>query len=267
MDVYWLEQTEADAPSKGDWLTAAETARLDTMRFPKRRTDWRLGRWTAKLAIAAYLNSTADPQFLRTIEIRPDASGAPRVFLDSEPASVAISLSHRAGAAMCAIAASGWALGCDLEVVEPHSHAFVADYFTTAEQAMVAHGSAADRSRLVALLWSCKESTLKALHLGLRVDTRSLEVRTFGVLGLQTEQDSTFVQNSFSALPVFRDGGSWLPWCVRYADSRNFHGWWSQSGHLLRTVVCESDCPPPIELSFPEYHPVTFAVVLSQRVK
>lgn len=38
-------------------------------------------------------------------------------------------------------------LGCDLELIEPHSDALVADYFTADEQAMVARTLAADLSR------------------------------------------------------------------------------------------------------------------------
>ena len=51
MNVYWLEQTEEDLPAEDDWLNASEMARLSGMRFPKRRVDWRLGRWTAKRAL------------------------------------------------------------------------------------------------------------------------------------------------------------------------------------------------------------------------
>jgi len=32
-------------------------------------------------------------------------------------------------------------IGCDLEVVEPRSDAFVADYFTSEEQALIARAS------------------------------------------------------------------------------------------------------------------------------
>ncbi len=78
MDVYWLEQTAADLPAEDDWLSAIEVLRLDGMRFPKRHADWRLGRWTAKRALAAYLNLPSHRQDLTDIEIRPAPSGAPR---------------------------------------------------------------------------------------------------------------------------------------------------------------------------------------------
>ena len=144
--------------------------------MPKRRADWRLGRWTAKRALSVYLDVPAHPHVFRKMEIRAAPSGAPEAFFDSQPAAVTISLSHRAGIAVCAVAMSGVKMGCDLEIVEPRSDAFVADYFTLEEQALIAHASAADRHRLLALLWSGKESALKALHEGLRLDTRSVVV-------------------------------------------------------------------------------------------
>jgi 4'-phosphopantetheinyl transferase len=54
MDVYWLDQTQADVPAGDEWLCAREAACLARLRFAKRRADWRLGRWTAKRALAAY---------------------------------------------------------------------------------------------------------------------------------------------------------------------------------------------------------------------
>ena len=56
MRVFWLEQTEADVPPSNDWLGPAELDRCNAFRFAKRRNDWRLGRWTAKCALAAYLD-------------------------------------------------------------------------------------------------------------------------------------------------------------------------------------------------------------------
>ena len=38
-------------PAGHDWLTAAERARLEEFRFEKRRRDWLLGRWAAKVAL------------------------------------------------------------------------------------------------------------------------------------------------------------------------------------------------------------------------
>jgi 4'-phosphopantetheinyl transferase len=229
LDVYWLEQSEADVPKEDDWLSASEAVRLKSMRFAKRRADWRLGRWTAKRALALSLNMPRHPKALAGIEIRPAQSGAPEVFLANQPAWVTVSLSHRGGSAVCAVALSGAALGCDLEIIEPRSDAFMADYFTAEEQAWVAQESVADRSRLLALLWSGKESALKALREGLRLDTRCVTV-------------------SLVEAPQSGDANGWRPLHVRYGDGQTFHGWWQHTGDLLRTLVAAPPPGPPILL-------------------
>jgi 4'-phosphopantetheinyl transferase len=117
-------------------------------------------------------------------------------------------------------------LGCDLELVEPRSDAFIADYFTAKEQALVAHAGA-DRFRLVALLWSAKESALKALRVGLRVDTRSVIV------------------SPGNLQPA---GESWHPLWVYQVGGETFHGWWQSSGSLLRTLVGDPQPDRPVVL-------------------
>jgi 4'-phosphopantetheinyl transferase len=240
MDVFWLEQTEADMPAENDWLSASEAVRLSTLRFAKRRADWRLGRWTAKRALAAYLHLPGHPQTLAGIQIRPASSGAPEVFVENKPGSVTISLSHRGGTAACAVSQSGAALGCDLEAIEPRSDTFVADYFTTEEQALVAQAPDADRSRLLTLLWSGKESALKALHSGLRLDTRCVAVSP---LDAPRREEERSLRDSTPAVRSAYSLNSWHPLHVRYANDQIFHGWWQQTGDLVRTLVA---APPPV---------------------
>lgn len=223
MKLYWLEQVQADVPTGNDWLSPWEATRFDSFRFPKRRADWRLGRWTAKQALAAALNLGSDDAALSAIEIRPASSGAPEVFLNGDRALVAISLSHREGRAMCAIAPREVRVGCDLESLEAHSDAFVADYFTAEEQQTIAAVSAPDRECTVSLLWSAKESALKALHEGLRLDPRVVNV---------TFQSESLTVEGWGSLEV------------RYGCER-FVGWWQKTDHLVRTIVADlaSDTP------------------------
>jgi 4'-phosphopantetheinyl transferase len=232
MNVYWLEQTEADVPAENDWLSTNEAACLNGMRFAKRRADWRLGRWTAKRALSVCLDMPAHPQIFKKMDIRPAASGAPEVFFANQPAVVTISLSHRDGTAACAVAMSGVDMGCDLEIVEPRSEAFIADYFTVEEQALVMRASVADRPRLLALLWSAKESALKALHEGLRLDTRSVIVTPY-------------------AAPFDLNG--WSPLQVRYTGGQVFGGWWQSADNILRTVVATQSLESPTVLAVPAH--------------
>jgi len=255
-EVYWLEQTEADVPATNDWLDESEAARLDSLHIAKRRRDWRLGRWTAKLAIAAYRSLSGDFLTLRDVEIRPALSGAPEVFFAGQPASVTISLSHCHGVAMCAVAPSSVALGCDLEIIEARSQSFTADYFTAVEVRLVAHACADDRSRLLTLLWSGKECALKALRVGLRFDTRSVVVslddmeRRSAEDGTEQEADSLFTLHCHGA-------NRWRPFHVRSSGGQIFHGWWQSTENLVRTLVAAPSPVPPILLEVPAYsaHP------------
>lgn len=247
--VYWLQQTEADVPLEDDWLSASEVIFLSGMRFAKRRADWRLGRWTAKCATAVYLNLLRDPEALAEIEIRSSPSGAPEVSWLEQPAPVAISLSHRHGTALCAIAPLGTDLGCDLEMVEPHSDAFIADYFTAEEQTLIAQASAAVRPRLVTLLWSAKESALKALHVGLRLDTRCVVVSFPD--GLLDELGAPAAEqpgsSEYSAFP-FVCLANWRPLQVCHGHSQVFRGWWRSAGNMLQTLVAAPSPARPIRL-------------------
>jgi 4'-phosphopantetheinyl transferase len=228
MQVYWLEQVERDVPPENEWLSTAETIRLKGIQFPKRSADWRLGRWTAKHAVASYLNLPVCYQSLAEIEIRPAPCGAPEIFLSNTRAAINISLSHRAQTAMCAVTRCGGRLGCDLEVVEPHSEAFAADYFTPEETAAIARMPTAERYHRLALLWSAKESVLKALRTGLRLDTRTLVVNL-------TEARCCL--------------NGWKTLRVQCSDGQVFHGWWQAADNRLRTLVADPPPHPPILLS------------------
>ncbi|MBZ5654084.1 MAG: 4'-phosphopantetheinyl transferase superfamily protein [Acidobacteriia bacterium] len=243
-EIYWLEQTERDVPANNDWLSQSEAARINSMRFAKRRGDWRLGRWTAKLAITAYKKLSVDLQTLRDIEIHAAPSGAPEVYLAGQPADIAISLSHRGGIAMCAVALSSVALGCDLEVIEPRSASFAEDYFTAEEKEFVARARAGDRSRLLALLWSGKESALKALRVGLRLDTRSVVVSVDDGEQNRAEENQTVDGN----LTLAQGANGWLPLHIRCSSDQIFHGWWQSTQDLVRTLVAAPPPVPPILL-------------------
>ena len=242
MDLYWLEQTEADVPAGEEWLSTQEVLRLHAMPFARRRNDWRLGRWTAKNAWAAYLKLTPELQMLREIEIRPASTGAPKLFFRNAPTEVTIGLSHRSGTAICAVSSSGGALGCDLEVVEARSDAFLADYFTPEEQALVSRALASDRSWLVALLWSAKESALKALGEGLRLDTRSVIVNPADVLRQGSEATEPSAESFSTELGSSTSPNGWFPLSVRHTAGQIYQGWWQHKGVLVRTIVAS---PPP----------------------
>lgn len=236
MAVYWYEQTSRELPAELDWLSRPEQERASQLRFPKRRDDWLLGRWTAKHAVAAFLALCGTSRTLRRVEIRAMDTGAPRVFVDGVPAPLEISISHRAGIAACAVTSAGNRLGCDLEWIEPRSEAFVGDYLSPSEQRLVADAAPEDRDRVTNLLWSAKESALKALRTGLRLPSRSVVV-TFPEPSAADSNESTE-----SVEPL-----TWHPLLVMCEDGQAFHGWWQQNGRLLRTLVASPRSPCPLQ--------------------
>jgi 4'-phosphopantetheinyl transferase len=224
----WLSQGMADVPATDAWLSPREAAWVARMRFPKRRSEFRLGRWTAKKALALHLGR--DPSALRSIEIDRAGDGAPAPLVEGRPAEAFITMTDRADQAVCLVGPPGAALGCDLELVEPRSDAFVGDYLTPAEQGLVASAADRDARALLAnLIWCGKESALKVLRTGLRRDTRSVSV-------------------SFPPEPVV-DG--WAPLHVRAVEGTAFPGWWQRFGAFVLTVAATEPFAPPRPLVDP----------------
>jgi 4'-phosphopantetheinyl transferase len=228
--LWWLSQGMADAPAHDDWLSPREAGYVASLRFPKRRTEFRLGRWTAKSAVARVLGSDCSPAALRAITIDRAPDGAPAPLVDGRPAELYITMTDRADQAVCLVGPPGTALGCDLELVEPRSDAFVADYLTGEEQRLVAAGGPGEARDLLAnLVWCGKEAALKVLRTGLRRDTRSVVV----------------------SLPDGPAQDGWSPLVVRSVEGAVFPGWWQRFGSFVLTVAATAPFLPPRSLVDP----------------
>ncbi len=208
-------------------------------RAPKRQHDWLLGRWTGKRLLQEALGRECGPApALESIEILPDSTGAPRVRLGAHAwlPSGLLSLSHSGTAAVAALAPRPLygdastsadypgAIGVDLEAIEPRSPGFVADYFTEEEIRQVEEAVPDERDLMVNVIWSAKEAALKALRLGLTVDTRTVSCQIAPRL---LEDSGVYTWGSIavrSALP--------LPGC-------RLVGWWRQWGtsHVLTLIT------------------------------
>lgn len=196
------------------------------MRYAKRRTEYLMRRLVAKHAIALVTGRTTDPSALAGIDVGNAQSGAPYVLVDGAPLDLDVSITDRAGWAVCAI---GAAVGCDLELVEPRSDSFVRDFLTGAEQRFVAAQPPGEpRDTAANLVWSAKESALKVMRTGLRRNTRSLEV---------------------SAGRPGDDG--WGTLCVRGIEGAVYPGWWRGDGRYLLTVAAAAPAASPIALDDP----------------
>lgn len=224
--VFWHSQGMAQVSANSDWLDPALAARLARMPYTKRRGEARLGRWTAKVTIAALAGMQPQPARLRDVLVRNAADGAPEASIDGRPLDAVIAMTDRADWAVCAVMPGTARVGCDLELVEPRSDEFIRDYLTRAEQQWVDRCS--DRALGANLIWSAKESALKVLRTGLRRDTRSVEV-TPG-----------------------EGGEGWTPLRVADVEGPEFHGWWRRFGDFLLTIVAETEIPPPRSVAEPE---------------
>ena len=227
--LWWLAAALADVPKADGWLAEPEHRRLAGFHLEARRQGWRLRRWAGKQALLHVPGGPgADPAELE-VGNRPD--GSPLARRKGEELPFAVSLTDRAGWAVCALAREGIALGCDMELIEPRTGAFVRDYFTDAEQRIVA--TAAGPHRAANLVWSAKESALKVLHEGLRRPTRSVEVRL-----------------DPSDRPSARPGG-WGPLSVALAEGGELTGWWRLFGPFVVTVAADASTSPPVALVDP----------------
>jgi 4'-phosphopantetheinyl transferase len=218
----WLSQGVTDVPGDDAWLAPREAAYLARMRFPKRRSEFRLGRWTAKRAIALHLGRGRSSAELRAILIDRAPDGAPAALVEERPAELYLTMTDRADQAVCLVGPPGTALGCDLELVEPRSDGFVGDYLTAREQRLVADAGDG-RDLLANLIWCGKESALKVLRTGLRRSTLSVEV----------------------SFPTTSSVDGWAPISVRAIEGAVFPGWWQRFGRFVLTVAATADFAPP----------------------
>jgi len=225
--VYWLTQSFSDMDGSLNWLHLSEQKVLSGFKFPKKRNDWALGRWTAKNAVRSFLKKNHQFLSMSDIEIVSAEDGAPEVFYNGEPLPAFISLSHSHGKAFCVVSPHGIMLGCDLEKIEHRSELFVRDYFTKNEQDFISLNGKASHPLWANLVWSAKESALKALRLGLRIDTRLVEV-----------DFAPFEEFSF-----------WKKFKVTASEhSMVFQGYWCSASNSVMTVVSDTQAFELIEI-------------------
>ena len=227
----WLAHGEHEVPDGTDWLSTWEREYAAGIRFRKRYDEFRTRRYTAKRAVAAVFDVAPSSAGLATIEIRNHPSGAPYLEIEGRLAAADVSLSDRAGWAVCLVGPVGsirsGSLGIDLEIVEPRSERFIDDFLTPGEIERVrAHEPGEERDAAANLVWSAKEAALKVRQVGLRHDTRTVEVQWW---------DEPAV-----------DG-----WCrleVLATDSRRYRGWWRRDRRFVLTVAAVEDVDPPVLL-------------------
>lgn len=225
--IRWLVQStdacpglrEALAPV--DLLSPEEALQFSTLKTTKRAHDWLLGRWTARRLLHwLYPDRAEDWSVLTSI------GGAPVITLpNGRPESaINLSISHSKEYALCALVESNeWMIGADLEYVEPRSGDFVVDYFTSTEIARIIRAPLASRPILINAMWSAKEAALKALRVGLTVDTRSVSC----------------LITAPSVPPQ-----TWLPFELQWhaGPALRLTGWWRTMNDFVLTLVACHVC-------------------------
>lgn len=226
---WWLARRREELPSGLDWLSSEEQRHLGRLDVEKRRSDWLVGRWTAKSALRANLNLVGRDTDPADLTVRQAADGAPEALLRGRPLPLALSISHRGGWGLCALGPEEMLVGCDLELVEARSPAFLEDYFTTREQAALRAAPAGEIDRLATLFWAAKESVLKALRVGLRADTRRIRAEVPGRPGAGKDWCRLIVQDTQS--------------------DRRFGGWSRMLGNLTVVLVTSPPSGEPVALA------------------
>ena len=216
----WLSQRQADVPAGDEWLGENERHVLTRLRAPPRRTAWRLGRWTAKAALGARLGVPP-----AAVEVLAAPDGAPEAWLRGTRAPVSISLSHRGDRALAVVGDLPRVVGCDLELIEPRSGAFIREWLAAPEQQLVLRCDEARRALLANLIWTAKEAAAKVRREGLRLDVRAAVV--------------TFTER-------YAEAEGWCPVRVDWDDgATTTAGWWRREPGWVMTIAAEPASSAP----------------------
>jgi acyl transferase domain-containing protein/phosphopantetheinyl transferase/NAD(P)-dependent dehydrogenase (short-subunit alcohol dehydrogenase family) len=166
-----------------EWLAPEEIETFRSWPHETRAWTWLAGRVAAKKAVRRFvLTAEREAPAPRAILVWNDPLGRP--FCNRED--LLLSISHKEDTAVGAVADARAAdgLGVDLERVAPRDPAMIEQFFTAGEQDLARRldGEAGQAGSGVHFshLWAVKEAVLKSLGLGLRVDTRQVEVKNLG---------------------------------------------------------------------------------------
>lgn len=161
LSLRWVD-LDPPPPLALDALSLAERERAARFKHDGARAAYVATRLALREALAEHLG--AAPEALR---FEPGPHGKP--MLAWPPSPVAFSVSHTAGLAVVAIAASG-ALGVDLEPLREMPEALaLAERYGTPEEAAAVREALEGPARAAAFLrlWTAKEALVKALGLGM----------------------------------------------------------------------------------------------------
>jgi hypothetical protein len=130
-------------------------------------------------------------------------------------------------------------VGVDIEGIEPRADSFVQAYFAADEVHWIGQALDDQQALLGTITWSAKEAVLKALQLGLTVDTRRVSCLPAAGMELSAGPEhgwnEVYVHCDAALLPeALRRAGrlpqeNTLDWQIR--------GWWRRADHFVLTLA------------------------------
>lgn len=130
-------------------------------------------------------------------------------------------------------------IGIDVEAIEPRADGFVQAYFATDEMHWIGQALDDEQALLATITWSAKEAVLKALQLGLTVDTRRVICRPATGLeltaGAEDGWSQVYVQIDHALLSEGLQRAGRLPPTTGY--DWQFRGWWRRAGRFVLTLA------------------------------
>jgi 4'-phosphopantetheinyl transferase len=166
--LVWRVDLDAP-PADTGCLSRAERERAGRFVFARDRERFAAAHVALRQLLSSHTGIAASE-----LEFVHGAAGKPSLV---RPAGVQFNLSHSKSVALIAIGTADAEIGVDVEVLRsmPDAEAMAASYFTDAEQRALAALPPARRERAFLVCWTRKEACLKAIGLGLGVDTRTFE--------------------------------------------------------------------------------------------
>jgi 4'-phosphopantetheinyl transferase len=234
--VYW-NLVQGLPRREVDFLSQVEKKRLSQMRFARRRQSFQLGRWAIKQLLRMHPTCADRPS--ASITIANHSAGGPFVQIGDRDLDGCISISHRENEAVSAMVIDpGVAVGIDLELVEERGRSFVEDFFTSKESNQIDLLPEEEKSVAVTRTWSAKEAVLKALKVGLHVDSRAVSIN-------QSQRASR------------KDGWRMLDASGPALENCACRVWWRSSGQYVLTlaITAKKDFPNEFEPLLLEHVP------------
>lgn len=167
-ELVW--RVDLDAPvADTACLSQAERDRAGRFVFPRDRARFIAAHVALRQVLSSHTGVDAP-----LLEFELGKNGKPALV---RPDGVHFNLSHSQSVALIAIGRSDVEIGVDVEVLRSmaDAEAMAASYFTAAEQRALAAVAPALRDRAFLICWTRKEACLKAIGLGLGVDTRTFD--------------------------------------------------------------------------------------------